>query len=60
MILLGVLGSQGITFKERCTPHPLKKIGALKIAILAFADLKILDSRLPDGKTIQTASHECL
>jgi hypothetical protein len=37
---------------------PLKKIGVLKIVLLAFADLKILDSRLADdGKTIiQTAT----
>jgi hypothetical protein len=53
---------QGITCKERdraahlTTPH--KKIGTPKIALLAFADLKILDSRLADdGKTtIQTAT----
>jgi hypothetical protein len=40
------------------TSRHLKKIGALKITLLAFADQKILDSRLADdGKTtIQTAT----
>jgi hypothetical protein len=40
------------------SPCPLKKIGTVKVAFLAFADLKILDSRLADdGKTtIQTAT----
>jgi hypothetical protein len=42
----------------RTSLRPFKKIGVLKIALLAFADLKILDSRLADdGKTtIQTAT----